>query len=51
MQRRITKVLKMRPPEILVMIEEAAGILMFNGKKRKSIEGHCKKKNKKLKRL
>ena len=33
MQGRITKVLNMKPPEILSMIEEAAGTRMFETKK------------------
>ena len=48
MQGRITKGLNMRPPEILAMIEEAAGTLMFNGKKEKALKEHCKKRTKKL---
>jgi len=36
----------MRPPEILVMIEEAAGILMFNGKKEKALKDIAKKRTK-----
>ncbi|KAH9364372.1 hypothetical protein HPB48_000335 [Haemaphysalis longicornis] len=41
MQGRITKVLNMKPPEILSMIEEAAGTRMYENKKqvaRKTIE-------------
>lgn len=37
MQGRITKVLNMKPPEILSMIEEAAGTSMYENKKEKSI--------------
>ncbi|CRK96218.1 CLUMA_CG009645, isoform A [Clunio marinus] len=37
MQGRITKVLNMKPPEILSMIEEAAGISMYENKKEKSM--------------
>ena len=33
MQGRITKVLNMKPPEILAMIEEAAGTRMYEAKK------------------
>lgn len=33
MQGRITKVLNMKPPEVLGMIEEAAGTRMFEAKK------------------
>lgn len=33
MQGRITKVLNMKPPEILSMVEEAAGTRMYEGKK------------------
>ena len=46
MQGRITKVLNMRPPEILAMIEEAAGTLMFKGKKEKALKGIVKKRTK-----
>ena len=46
MQRRITKVLKMRPPEILAMIEETASTLMFNGKKEKALKDIVKKRTK-----
>lgn len=38
MQGRITKVLNMKPPEILAMIEEAAGTRMFETKKQASIK-------------
>lgn len=37
MQGRITKVLNMKPPEILSMIEEAAGTSMYENKKEKSL--------------
>jgi structural maintenance of chromosome 2 len=37
MQGRITKVLNMKPPEILSMIEEAAGTSMYENKKEKSM--------------
>ena len=33
MQGRITKVLNMKPPEILSMIEEAAGTMLYESKK------------------
>ena len=36
LQGRITKVLNMKPPEILGMIEEAAGTRMFETKKQVS---------------
>eukprot|EP01031_Cornospumella_fuschlensis_P028454 gene28454-34351_t len=38
MQGRITKVLNMKPPEILSMIEEAAGTRMFENKKQASLK-------------
>ncbi|KAF6208651.1 hypothetical protein GE061_017109 [Apolygus lucorum] len=50
MQGRITKVLNMKPPEILSMIEEAAGTRMYENKKigaQKTIE----KKDSKLKEM
>ncbi|XP_078728608.1 structural maintenance of chromosomes protein 2 isoform X2 [Lampetra fluviatilis] len=50
MQGRITKVLNMKPPEILAMIEEAAGTRMYESKKlaaQKTIE----KKEAKLKEI
>ena len=37
-QGRITKVLNMKPPEILGMIEEAAGTRMFEQKKQASLK-------------
>lgn len=37
MQGRITKVLNMKPPEILSMIEEAAGTSMYESKREKSL--------------
>lgn len=37
MQGRITKVLNMKPPEILSMIEEACGTSMYENKKEKSM--------------
>uniref|UniRef100_T1JGX2 Structural maintenance of chromosomes protein n=1 Tax=Strigamia maritima TaxID=126957 RepID=T1JGX2_STRMM len=43
MQGRITKVLNMKPPEILSMIEEAAGTKMYETKKRKAQETIAKK--------
>ena len=46
MQGRITKVLNMKPIEILGMIEEAAGTRMFETKKRKAIETIEKKETK-----
>jgi len=36
MQGRITKVINMKPPEILGMIEESAGTRMYEAKKRVS---------------
>ncbi|KAM9367980.1 structural maintenance of chromosomes protein 2 [Phaethornis superciliosus] len=50
MQGRITKILNMKPPEILAMIEEAAGTRMYESKKiaaQKTIE----KKEAKLKEI
>jgi structural maintenance of chromosome 2 len=47
MQGRITKVLNMKPPEILGMIEEAAGTRMFETKKEKAMKT-IEKKSKKL---
>ncbi|NXN19346.1 SMC2 protein, partial [Indicator maculatus] len=50
MQGRITKILSMKPPEILAMIEEAAGTRMYENKKiivQKAIE----KKENKLKEI
>ena len=50
MQGRITKVLNMKPPEILSMIEEAVGTMMYENKKQhaqKTIE----KKDAKLKEI
>lgn len=40
---KITKVLNMRPAEILSMIEEAAGTSMFEEKKEKAIKTMAKK--------
>ena len=38
MQGRITKVLNMKPPETLSMVEEAAGTRMFENKKQQSLK-------------
>ncbi|GAA5902189.1 hypothetical protein JCM5296_006624 [Sporobolomyces johnsonii] len=46
MQGKITKVLNMRPHEILSMIEEAAGTSMFEEKKDKAIKTMAKKEKK-----
>ncbi|GAA6059589.1 hypothetical protein JCM10212_005088 [Sporobolomyces blumeae] len=46
MQGKITKVLNMRPQEILSMIEEAAGTSMFEEKKDKAIKTMAKKEKK-----
>lgn len=46
MQGRITKVLNMKPVEILAMIEEAAGTRMFEEKKDKAIKTIEKKEQK-----
>lgn len=45
MQGRITKVLNMKPPEILSMIEEACGTSMYENKKEKSMTLIQKKDN------
>jgi len=50
MQGRITKVLNMKPIEILSMIEEAAGTNMYESKKR-SLEMTVGKKDNKLKEM
>lgn len=47
MQGRITKVLNMKPPEILAMIEEAAGTRMYENKKQ-AAERTIEKKDAKL---
>lgn len=46
MQGRITKVLNMKPPEILAMIEEAAGTRMFEDRKEKAFKTMAKKEAK-----
>jgi structural maintenance of chromosome 2 len=46
MQGRITKVLNMKPPEILSMIEEAAGTRMFETKKQTALKTIEKKQQK-----
>ncbi|OQS07771.1 structural maintenance of chromosomes protein [Thraustotheca clavata] len=46
MQGRITKVLNMKPPEILGMIEEAAGTRMYENKKQAAIKTMNKKEKK-----
>src|SRR6201999_113526 len=46
MQGRITKVLNMKPVEILSMIEEAAGTRMFEDRKDKAIKTMTKKESK-----
>ncbi|KAJ8670143.1 hypothetical protein QAD02_001402 [Eretmocerus hayati] len=50
MQGRITKVLNMKPPEILSMIEEAAGTKMYETKKAASIK-LIEKKDSKLREI
>lgn len=50
MQGRITKVLNMKPPEILGMIEEAAGTRMFEMKKQNALKT-IQKKEKKLEEI
>ena len=46
MQGKITKVLNMKPPEILSMIEEAAGTRMFEERKEKALKTIAKKEKK-----
>jgi chromosome segregation ATPase len=46
MQGRITKVLNMKPAEILAMIEEAAGTKMFEDRKAKAFATMAKKEKK-----
>lgn len=46
MQGRITKVLNMKPPEILGMIEEAAGTRMYENKKQAALKTMLKKEKK-----
>jgi structural maintenance of chromosome 2 len=46
MQGKITKVLNMKPPEILAMIEEAAGTRMFEDRKEKAHKTMEKKDSK-----
>lgn len=43
---KITKVLNMRPAEILAMIEEAAGTSMFEEKREKAVKTMAKKMTK-----
>ncbi|XP_010576444.1 PREDICTED: structural maintenance of chromosomes protein 2 [Haliaeetus leucocephalus] len=50
MQGRITKVLNMKPPEILAMIEEAAGTRMYECKKA-AVQKTIEKKEAKLKEI
>merc|ERR1712106_571156 len=50
MQGRITKVLNMKPPEILAMIEEAAGTRMYESKKQ-TAQKTIEKKDAKLKEI
>ncbi|TYZ67016.1 hypothetical protein PybrP1_011486 [[Pythium] brassicae (nom. inval.)] len=46
MQGRITKVLNMKPPEILGLIEEAAGTRMYENKKQAALKTMLKKEKK-----
>lgn len=46
MQGRVTKVLNMKPAEILAMIEEAAGTRMFEDRKEKAAKTMAKKETK-----
>ena len=50
MQGRITKVLNMKPPEILGMIEEAVGTMMFEHKKQQA-QKTIEKKDAKLREI
>lgn len=50
MQGRITKVLNMKPQDILAMIEEATGVSMYESKK-KSTQGMIEKKDQALKSI
>ncbi|XP_013146590.1 PREDICTED: structural maintenance of chromosomes protein 2-like, partial [Papilio polytes] len=50
MQGRITKVLNMKPPEILSMVEEAAGTRMYEAKKQ-AAQKTIEKKDAKLREL
>ena len=50
MQGRITKVLNMKPPEILAMIEEAVGTMMFENKKQQA-QKTIEKKDAKLREI
>lgn len=50
MQGRITKVLNMKPPEILAMIEEAVGTMMYETKKQ-SCQKTIEKKDNKLREI
>ncbi|NWR91082.1 SMC2 protein, partial [Furnarius figulus] len=50
MQGQITKVLNMKPPEILAMIEEAAGTRLYECKK-KAVQKTIEKKETKLKNI
>lgn len=43
MQGRITKVLNMKPPEILGLLEEAAGTKMYETKKQAALRTLLKK--------
>lgn len=46
MQGKINKVINMKPPEILAMIEEAAGTRMFEMKKQNALKTIAKKEKK-----
>ncbi len=46
MQGKITKVLNMKAPEILGMVEEAAGTRMFEDRKEKAFKAMSKKDKK-----
>ena len=50
MQGRITKVLNMKPPEILSMIEEAAGTMLYESKKQQA-QKTIEKKDAKLREI
>jgi len=51
MQGRITKVLNMKPIEVLGMIEESAGTKMFETKKEQALKNYWEKKELKLKEI
>ena len=46
MQGRVTKVINMKPKEVLGLIEEAAGISLYQSKKEQTLQLILKKDNK-----